>query len=293
MDALNHQESSLKLRDGRRLAYTEHGDLTGKPVLFIHGNPGSRYIRHPDETIAQKLGARIITPDRPGYGLSDFQSNRTLLDYADDIAQLMDSLGIDKFAALGVSAGGPHAAAVAYQLGNRLTRTFIISSAAPFDRDNPYENVHPSMKAAFEWIRILPGWLCHLILWRQIQKQRRFPEESLNERAAMLSLTDQNMLKRPEVRGQILGYRKEAVRNGVKGTLREMQLLASPWGFRLEDIRGEVHVWHWEEDFLTPIQMGRYIAEHIPNVQAHFLPGGGHYSIFTHWQEILESVVAP
>jgi pimeloyl-ACP methyl ester carboxylesterase len=290
---MNSKESSVKLRDGRSFAYTEHGDLTGKPVLFIHGNPGSRYVKHPDETIAQQLGARIITPDRPGYGLSDFMPNRRLLDYPDNVAQLMNSLGIERFAVMGVSAGGPHAAACAYQLANRLTRTAIVSGAAPLDRETPYENVHPSMKRAFQLVKVLPTWLAYVILWRQTQKQIKDPEKSLDERAAMLSKADQDLLNRPELRAQVQGYRKEAIRQGVRGTLREMQVLASPWGFRLEDIRGEVHVWHWEDDFLTPIQMGRYVAGKIPNAQTHFLPGGGHYSIFTHWRTILEILVAP
>jgi len=292
MNAQSGREATLQLQDGRKFAYTEHGDLRGKPILFIHGNPGSRYVRHPDETIAQKLGARVITPDRPGYGLSDFQAKRRLLDYADDIVQLMDSLGIEKFAVLGVSAGGPYAAVSAYKLPQRITRTAIVSSAAPIDRENPYENLHPSVRVAFQMVKNLPGWLCHLILWQQTRKQQAQPEKSLAERAAILSPSDQNLLARPEIKAQVLGYRKEAVRQGVKGTLREIQILASPWGFRLEDIRGEVHIWHWEADLLVPIQMGRYLAQHIPDAHLHFLPGGGHYSIFECWQEILESLLS-
>lgn len=286
------KESTLQLRDGRKLAYTEHGDLHGKPILFIHGNPGSRYTRHPDETIAQKLGARIITPERPGYGLSDFLPKRCLLDSPDDYAQLMDALAIEKFAVLGVSAGGPHAAACAYRLAARVTKTAIVSGAAPLDRENPYENLHPSMKAAFQLVKILPGWLSHFILWRQTAKQQQNPEKSLAERAAILSAADQEMLERPEIKAQVLGYREEAVRQGVRGMLREMQILASPWGFRLEDIRGEVHIWHWEDDLLVPIQMGRYVARKIPDAHAHFLPGGGHYSIFACWAEILEVLLS-
>lgn len=285
------KESTVRLRDGRQLAYTEHGDLNGKPILFIHGNPGSRYVRHPDETIAEKRGARIITPDRPGYGLSDFLPKRRLLDSPDDYAQLMDSLGIDQFAVLGVSAGGPHAAACAYKLADRLTKTAIVSGAAPLDRENPYENTHPSMKAAFQLVKYLPGWLSHFILWRQTAKQQQNPDKSLAERAAMLSAADQELLKRPEIKAQVQGYREEAVRQGVRGTLRELQILVAPWGFRLEDIRGEVHVWHWEDDLLVPIQMGRYVAQKIPQAQVHFLPGGGHYAIFAHWAEILETLL--
>lgn len=286
------RETILQLRDGRRLAYTEHGDLAGKPILFIHGNPGSRYVRHPDETIAQELGVRIITPDRPGYGLSDFQPGRRLVDYPDDIAQLMDSLAINQFAVLGVSAGGPYAAACAYKLAQRITRTALVSSAAPLDRENAYEDVPPSLRTAFQLVKNLPGWLCRFILWQQNQKQNRDPERSLAERAQILSPADQNLLARPEIKAQVLGYRKEAARQGMKGTLREMQILSSPWGFPLEAIRGEVHIWHWETDLFVPIQMGRYLAQQIPNAHSHFLPGGGHYSIFESWHEILESLIS-
>jgi pimeloyl-ACP methyl ester carboxylesterase len=289
---MSAKEATVRLRDGRTLAYTEHGDPYGKPILFIHGNPGSRYVRHPDETITQKLGVRIITPDRPGYGLSDFLPNRRLLDSPDDYAQLMDSLAIDRFAVLGVSAGGPHAAACAYKLAESVTKTAIVSGAAPLDRENPYEGLHPSMKNTFRLIKKLPGWLSRFILWRQTQRQQRDPQKSLARRAEILSPADQEMLRQPEIKAQVLGYRAEAVRQGVRGTLREMQILASPWGFRLEDIRGEIHIWHWEEDLLVPIVMGRYLAQKIPQAHIHFLPGGGHYSIFECWSEILQALIS-
>jgi len=82
------QDKVITLADGRVLAYTEHGDPHGFPVFFFHGNPGSRHMCHPDRRIAATLGVRIITPDRPGYGLSDFQSGRRLLDFAEDIEML-------------------------------------------------------------------------------------------------------------------------------------------------------------------------------------------------------------
>jgi pimeloyl-ACP methyl ester carboxylesterase len=285
-------ENTLRLHDGRTLAYTEHGDLSGKPILFLHGNPGSRYVRHPDESMAQSVGARIITPDRPGYGKSDFQPGRKLMDYPGDVSQLMDALGLDKFAVLGVSAGGPYAAACAYKLAARVTRTAIVSTVSPLDRENAFEGVNPSVRKGYELIRTLPRWLSQIVLTLQARKQQRDPEGSLAERSAMLSSEDQAMLARPEIKAQVLGYRQEAVRQGVKGTLRELQIHVSPWGFPLNTIPGEVHVWHWEDDFLAPIQMGRYVASQIPNARTHFLPGGGHYSIFECWREILESLVA-
>lgn len=289
---MSDQDRVIRLQDGRCLAYTEHGDSSGKPLLFIHGNPGSRWMRHPDEGIAASLGARIITPDRPGYGLSDFQPNRRLLDYPDDIEQLMDGLGIDRFGVMGGSAGGPYAAACAYRLPKRVTRTAIVSSVAPFDRDGAGEGMPASLKFSIWVVKHLPIGVTEFILRQQVRQQTRDPEKSLNQRAEQLSVADQAALTRPEIRSQILGYRQEAARQGVRGMARELQILASPWGFRLEDISGEVHVWHWEGDAFVPIQMGRHLAAHIPNAKPHFLPDGGHYSIFDHWRDILRDLVA-
>ncbi len=109
-------DNVLQLRDGRVLGYAEYGNPNGKPVFFFHGLPGSRRQRHPDNSIARELDARIVTIDRPGYGLSDFQPDRRLLDWPDDVAQLADALNIDQFAAIGLSGGGPYLLSCAYMM---------------------------------------------------------------------------------------------------------------------------------------------------------------------------------
>jgi hypothetical protein len=37
-------DRTIRLRDGRDLAYSEWGDLAGRPVVLLHGTPGSRLI---------------------------------------------------------------------------------------------------------------------------------------------------------------------------------------------------------------------------------------------------------
>ncbi len=123
----------LKLRDGRWLGYLDFGDPDGAPVILCHGTPGSRLDFLYDEEMLKDLHIRAIVPDRPGYGLSDFQRHRRLLDWPADVEQLADHLGLERFAVLGVSGGGPHAAACAYAIPHRLTRVGLISSAAPLE----------------------------------------------------------------------------------------------------------------------------------------------------------------
>jgi hypothetical protein len=82
---------------GRRLGYAQYGSPTGKPVIFLHGMPGSRLDAAHSDDVGKELGARIIGVDRPGIGWSTPQPGRTLLSHAKDIEALCDHLKIDKF----------------------------------------------------------------------------------------------------------------------------------------------------------------------------------------------------
>ncbi|MBN1208058.1 MAG: alpha/beta hydrolase [Myxococcaceae bacterium] len=286
------REGSIRLKDGRRLAFAESGDPSGTPVIFLHGNPGSRYMRHPDDSLTYRLGVRLITPDRPGYGLSDYQPERTLLDCPSDIEQLANMLGLGRFALFGVSAGGPYAAACAWRLGERITRAAIVSGAAPFDRPKAMEGVNRDYRNAYT-LAGWPEWLLHPIMAMHDRSVRKAPHRALAALLAHCSPDDRAALADPALAAQVQGWRLEATRQGVSGMRREAHILVSPWGFRLEDIRPEVRLWYWEGDSIVPPQMGRYLAARIPRAVPHFLPGGGHFSLFTQWKDILKSLALP
>ena len=116
--------------DGRRLAYEECGRADGHPVVCCHGNPGSRLVWSLFDETAQHHDVRLIAPDRPGFGQSEFQPDRSLLDWADDVRALAKLLELDSVAMVGFSAGGPHAAACVHEL-DRVEQAALVSSAGP------------------------------------------------------------------------------------------------------------------------------------------------------------------
>ena len=284
------REGVARLRDGRKLAYVEAGDPKGAPVFFLHGNPGSRHMRHPDDGLTARLGVRLITPDRPGYGLSDYKKGRTLLDTPADIEQLADSLGLGRFAVMGVSAGGPYVAACAYRLSERVTRAAIVSGSAPFNRSGAMEGVNRDYRAAYS-MAMWPGWMLMPVMKLHDQSVRGKPGRALEALLRECSADDRAVLSVPAIGNQVKGFRAEATRQGVRGMIQEARLLTSPWGFPLEDIRVPVHLWYWEGDSIVPVQMGRYLHSRIPHTVPHFLQGGGHFSLYSHWQEILSELV--
>src|SRR6266851_4974162 len=103
-------EATVPLCDGRRLAFAALGPERGFPVLYLHGAIGAPLRPSPafDAVVAEKR-IRYVMVNRPGFGASDPKPGRTILDFATDVDQLADALGLDRFALIGVSAGGPYA----------------------------------------------------------------------------------------------------------------------------------------------------------------------------------------
>lgn len=121
----------ITLSDGRKVCYGEYGDPKGKPLIFFHGWPSSRLRGTTLDRQAKEAKVRLIAPDRPGYGFSDYKEDRTLLSYADDVRELANKLKLKKFSVVGVSGGGPYAAAIAYKLPKRITKTGIVVGLGP------------------------------------------------------------------------------------------------------------------------------------------------------------------
>ncbi len=173
---MNNSEQYIKLQDGRSLGYAEFGSPTGKPIFLFNGS-FSRLFYPLDDSIPIAANARIITVDRPGFGLSTFQPNRMILDWPTDLAELADALGLDRFAVVGGSAGGPYAAACAFKLPDRLTALALVSSLAPWDAPEiskgltPLYRMFPVIAKYAPWLLTFAQWLTLLMLKMMAQFQ--------------------------------------------------------------------------------------------------------------------------
>lgn len=114
------RDAIVERPDGRAVAWAEWGEPTGRRLLQLHGTPASRLARSPDAGMYERVGAHVVTFDRPGYGRSTIQRDRTILSVADDALAVADALGWGQFSVLGISGGGPHALAVAFRAPERV-----------------------------------------------------------------------------------------------------------------------------------------------------------------------------
>jgi pimeloyl-ACP methyl ester carboxylesterase len=122
---------TIDLGDGRTLGYAQWGDLSGVPVFSLHGTPGSRMGRAPDEDAVKAAGLRVITYDPPGYGQSGRRPGRRVVDCVDDITAIADELGLDRFHVTGGSGGAPHALATAARLADRVIAVEAACARSP------------------------------------------------------------------------------------------------------------------------------------------------------------------
>jgi pimeloyl-ACP methyl ester carboxylesterase len=283
---------TLQLEDGRLLGYAIYGDPRGQPVFYFHGFPGSRLEARLADDVAARLGVRLIALERPGFGFSDFKPDRTIFDWPDDVVRIADALGVNRFAAVGVSGGGPYAAACALRIPQRLTVAAIVCGLGPLgDTPNGTDRMIRNNHLIFFLGRRLP-WLARISLWRTGYQVRRNPEKMLGHMIGALPVPDKAVLARPEVKATLKENVVEAFRNGSRGAVCELLLYTRPWGFALKDIATRVELWHGEEDRSVPSTMGRYQAQAIPNCRAIFYPGEGHFSLaINHMEEILSSVL--
>lgn len=279
--------------DGRTLAFCEWGDPSGTPVFSLHGTPGSRLSRHPDEEVYRRANARVITYDRPGYGESTRHPGRRVADVAQDVVTIADALSLGSFAVMGGSGGGPHALACAALLPDRVTRCACIVGVAPLgdeglSRQEWLEGMVEGNIREFSWA--LEG---EEALRRELPEARREilaslesdSEHPLGEDYALAS-EDLEVLSRTGVREVLTESTREAIERSLDGWVDDDLLFAQPWGFDPSRISVPVTVAYGSEDTLVPPAHGEWLARAIPGARVVLL-SGGHMAIHDALPELL------
>lgn len=280
------ENQTVTLSDGRKLGYAEYGELGGKPLFFFHGWPSSRLQARVIDEVAKNLRVRVISLDRPGYGLSDFKKDRTLLDWSDDVVEVADKLKIKKFAVIGVSGGGPYSVVCAYKIPERLTNVGIVVGLAPTNIDGVLQGMAFFNKLAWRSYHTFP-FLMELTSSIHLAQARKYLPDSFS--FTYRAKADRAMMSE-KVKEDIANNRNEAFRQGKQGCAMDLKLYTDDWGFRIKDIKAKVFLWYGDADRNVSVKMGRYYASQIPNSKLTIYSNEGHFVIKTHAEDILRTL---
>jgi pimeloyl-ACP methyl ester carboxylesterase len=275
----------VRLDDGRIIGIRETGVADGWPLLVFHGTPSSRLapLSDADPEGTRAAGVRVIVLERPGFGISSPQPRRRILDWPADVAQVADALGIRSFATAGMSGAGPYLAACAHELHDRVRSVAMLGVVCPLDAPGVLEAMTLRRRLMYRALPYAPHAAPLLGLLG--------PKGVGRLMTADVPPCDRAILAR--IAEPYAAMKREAFRQGPSAFVTDLALAARPWGFRLEDIRVPVHVWHGELDVSTPPAMGRHLAATIPGASLHLVSGEGHFLAYARWREILSALAPP
>ncbi|HYF36012.1 MAG TPA: alpha/beta hydrolase [Prosthecobacter sp.] len=271
-------DHTLKLASGLTLGYAEHGASGGVPLLYFHGWPSARVQGALLDEVGKKLGLRIISPDRPGIGLSDYQPNRRLLDWPDTMRELADHIGAEKFHLTGWSGGGPYVLATAFRMPERLLSATVVCGAPPLSFFG-HEKLFWPYRVMIRLRRLFPSVL-HLLLYAGEHLTRgEIHRPPLSWMMGLLAEPDRRVLSQPRFFQIIRGGMVEALRRGPQMIVADADIYLSEWGFQVSDVQFPVHFWHGKEDRNIHWQYSEQMAALMPRATTHWLENDGHYSL--------------
>jgi pimeloyl-ACP methyl ester carboxylesterase len=284
---------TVRTTDGRRLSTQMYGDPDGRPVILLHGTPGSRLGPHPRSAVLHRLGVQLIAFDRPGYGESDRLAGRRVADVAADVLAIADAYRLEKFSVVGRSGGGPHALACAALLPDRTTKAAVLVGLAPQGADgldwfdgmaqsnvleftaaaNGYEDIAAHTKAVASEVRANPASL-------------------LTRLQAELPAPDQRVVADRGIRSMLIETYAEALRASDYGWIDDALAFCSPWGFDPATVSVPVLLWHGASDVFSPVSHARWLADKIPNAAVVVQAGAAHFGALDVLPDILRWLCA-
>jgi pimeloyl-ACP methyl ester carboxylesterase len=286
---LGPNDHVVRLPDGRILGYAQIGDPNGVALINCHGGLTCRLDIASAASSARRAGICIISPDRPGIGLSTRQRGRSIVDWAHDVEALADQLQLDRFLVIGWSFGGPYAAAVAARLPERTSAAALVAGGVPLTwpcATKGFENRTDAM--LFRLSKALPP-LAATAIRTSGEIAALSPRLWLRFASREMVAADVQAIKRDGAQ-QFADSIAEGLRR-PGGAIDDYLAYARPWGFEYEHIMVPVDVWQGEEDTLVPATWSEEASRRLPKATLTLVPGCGHFVARDNWDGIFSGLL--
>lgn len=280
-----------RLKSGRHLGYRELGNPQGIPLVFFHGFPGSSVQATIIEDQSVYAPFRVIAVDRPGFGDSEYDPQRTIKSFARDIGELLDHLGVCEFHVLAVSGGNPYGFACAHELKGRVLSINSVSGLGPlfepeFLADMKYV-LRMGLKVSSRSTGLADRALA--LMWGTFTKLKRGKETAedapakLNAGLKMFLRTipepDRAIILNEKLRQNLRRSMRNSFRQGSAGLAMDLRLMTQDWEIDFNTLTMPIRLWHGELDTIVPNSHSSKIAKKVPHAELTLMKGEGHYSL--------------
>ena len=284
---MSEETLTLKLADRRTLGYSRFGDSSGRPVLYFHGGISSRLDIAFAADYCNKNEISIIAPDRPGTGLSDRKVGRSVLDFVDDVVQLMDSLKIESCPVFGWSLAGPYVLACAAKAPGRFTGVATVGGVSPLDSKAAVQAL--GLQADRLLFTCPQSW--KWLLAALLNGSSKIPPGILKYymEKEVASAPDRAIVSKLNA-GDLAAFVLESLKQGAYGVLDDYQAVAEDWGFNLADVKHPVQIFHGQEDAVCSVSHAERMKNEIEGAVLHLVPGEGHFLLHHHLEAVLATI---
>lgn len=281
------------LPDGRYLGYALYGDPNGYPVLYFHGGQESRLSCAFMHEACCAIGIRLISPERPGIGLSTFQPQRKFSDWASDIQELVRHLQLPQYSIFGLSGGAPHVLACLNTEVKGLSKAAVVSGATPYN----YKGSLKGMWFPVQMMHFMASFKNKSFLSKAIdydyRELRDSPEKRLKQLQKHLPRPDRVLLNtNPDYGMEFIRGSLEAYTQGIDGVVQEWQMYVRDWEIDFDRIEHPLTLWYGTSDKMAPPARAEFYDRRIPHARLNLIENEGHFSLIrNHIRPILNDLL--
>nr|WP_296068033.1 alpha/beta hydrolase [uncultured Actinoplanes sp.] len=285
-------EASLTLPDGRVVEYFDGGDPSGRPVFFQPGTPATRIMGRLWHPAAAAAGARLISVSRPGYGGSTAVAERPTLSAAGrDIAALATLLGLDEYAVVGSSGGGPFAVATAAVDPRRVRALGVVAGGGPW-RELADPSTEPQERACLA--RLDEGDLvgARAGMREVVENVWQAGLRELDGDARLEAWLGDDPLAADPAYRVIMADAMREVLDSTEGAVFDGLAQGGGWDIDFPAVQAPALLWYGGADEVCPVAYGHWYAERIAGAQLAIFPDDDHLAVAdSHRPEILAALL--
>ncbi|MCX7522960.1 alpha/beta hydrolase [Microbacterium sp. STN6] len=252
----------LRLPGGRSVRYYDTGGA-GPTLFWHHGTPQTGRVIEPVLRQALARGIRVVSCARPAYEGTSALPGRHVADAAADVIAVADALGVDAFAVMGASGGGPHAIACAALAPNRVFGAVVFAGVAPYSSE--------------------PGWFAGMASPGGLQAALH--GRDARARYAETAEFDESSFIEPDwqaLAGEWAPLGEDAMRAGRAGTDGEVDddvAFTTAWGIDVAQVVAPVLLVQGGLDRVVPPWHASAMLAALPNAELWVRPRDGHVSV--------------
>lgn len=269
----------LTLDNGKTVAYVDEGEKDWTPVVYVGGAGTAARAMSLTEfarSLRKELQLRIITVGRNGFGETDYVADWGYEDYAKEVKAVLDHLGVNEFAGLAISGGGPYLAAIAALMPENVISLHFASAVTQFPADR--WNCKASKKEIAEKLRNL---ITRPTIWWDLGKNT-----SVTKIPGFQDTANEDGARSFFMRGQAYNEAKDSSFHLETAVSEEYARFCTPL-VDISQIKAPVYTYYGLADTTVPPEHADYWKSKLNVVKDRRYPGEGHDVQYRHWEQIM------